>query len=106
MAKITKTTKITMQGLAELLEKVQAQLTALSERVEQLEAAEPKQPAGNGAAARTTKRRNYGRRTDRHFGRAGCVPGRSHPHKTDSVAQLTRVGTAGTCVDPGVPLLA
>ena len=45
MAKITKTTKITMQGLAELLEKVQAQLTALSERVEKLEAAGPKQPA-------------------------------------------------------------
>jgi len=44
MAKITKTTKITMQGLAELLEKVQAQLTALSERVEQLEATGPKQP--------------------------------------------------------------
>ena len=45
MAKTTKTAKITMQDLAELLEKVQAQLTALSERVQQLEAAEPKQPA-------------------------------------------------------------
>jgi methylmalonyl-CoA carboxyltransferase 12S subunit len=45
MAKIAKTTKITMQGLAELLEKVQAQLTALSERVERLEAGGPKQPA-------------------------------------------------------------
>jgi methylmalonyl-CoA carboxyltransferase large subunit len=45
MAKIPTTTKITMQGLAELLEKVQAQLTAISERVEQLEASGPKQPA-------------------------------------------------------------
>ena len=45
MAKITKTTKITMQGLAELLENIQAQLTELSERVERLEAAGPKQPA-------------------------------------------------------------
>jgi methylmalonyl-CoA carboxyltransferase 12S subunit len=42
MAKIAKTT---MQDFAEVLEKIQAQLTALSERVEQLEAAGPKQPA-------------------------------------------------------------
>jgi len=45
MAKTTKTTKITTQDLADLLDKVQAQLHALSERVEQLEAAGPKQPA-------------------------------------------------------------
>jgi methylmalonyl-CoA carboxyltransferase 12S subunit len=45
MAQTTKATKITMQSLAEMLEKVQAQLTALSVRVEQLEAAGPKQPA-------------------------------------------------------------
>ena len=42
MAKITKTT---MKDLAEALESVQAQLAALSERVEQLEAAGPKPPA-------------------------------------------------------------
>jgi len=35
--------KITMKHLAEALERIQAQLTALSDRVKQLEAASPKQ---------------------------------------------------------------
>jgi methylmalonyl-CoA carboxyltransferase large subunit len=38
--------KITMKDLAEALAKVQAQLTALSKRIEQLEAAGPKPSAG------------------------------------------------------------
>jgi methylmalonyl-CoA carboxyltransferase 12S subunit len=37
--------KITMKDLAEALEKIQAQLAALTERVEQLESAGAKQPA-------------------------------------------------------------
>jgi methylmalonyl-CoA carboxyltransferase large subunit len=37
--------KITMKDLAEALEKVQTQLAALSERVQQLEAVGPKPPA-------------------------------------------------------------
>lgn len=43
--------KITMKTLAELLEQVQAQLAALSERVERLEAAAPKPSAEEIAPA-------------------------------------------------------
>ena len=41
--------KITMKNLAELLEQVQAQLTALSERVQQLEAEAIKEPPAEAA---------------------------------------------------------
>ena len=43
--------KMTMKNLAELLEKVQAQLAVLSERVEQLEAGTAHQPPVETAAA-------------------------------------------------------
>ena len=41
--------KIAMKNLAEMLEKVQAQLAALSERVERLEAGAVKQPADSAS---------------------------------------------------------
>ena len=43
--------KTTMKNLAEILEKVQAQLAALSERVERLETDSAKQPAGSKSHA-------------------------------------------------------
>ena len=103
-----------MKDLAEILEQVQAQLAALSERVEQLEA----------AGAETARSR-----------RTAPVPAAPKPApqpapakpeiteeeliaisaalaaylgvrvriQTDSIAQLACVGTAGACVDSGVP---
>ncbi len=48
--------KITMKHLAEVLEGMKAQLAALAERVEQLERAAPKMPAGaNPPALRAPK---------------------------------------------------
>jgi len=43
--------KTTMKQLAELLEQVQAQLAALSERVQQLESAGVQEPAGSAVSA-------------------------------------------------------
>ena len=105
--------------LAEILEKVQAQLAALSERVEQLESAGPKQPdalaavrsrgsgdAGTCAAARNRLNREITEEELIAISAAlGAYLGVRIAYQTDSIAQLTRLGATGACVDPGVPQL-